>query len=64
LSVGLIIQEATAVSPEGRISPEDLGLEDEQIENCNKLTIHQQSKRSSGIIHMRVAKSVCSLEWQ
>jgi 2,4-dienoyl-CoA reductase-like NADH-dependent reductase (Old Yellow Enzyme family) len=45
----LIIQEATAVSPEGRISPEDLGLwKDEQIENCNKL-IHQQSKRSSGI---------------
>jgi 2,4-dienoyl-CoA reductase-like NADH-dependent reductase (Old Yellow Enzyme family) len=24
--VGLIIQEATAVSPEGRISPEDLGI--------------------------------------
>jgi hypothetical protein len=24
--VGLIIQEATSVSPEGRISPEDLGL--------------------------------------
>jgi 2,4-dienoyl-CoA reductase-like NADH-dependent reductase (Old Yellow Enzyme family) len=23
---GLIIQEATSVSPEGRISPEDLGL--------------------------------------
>jgi 2,4-dienoyl-CoA reductase-like NADH-dependent reductase (Old Yellow Enzyme family) len=33
--VGLIIQ-TTAVSPEGRISPEDLGL-CEQIENCNKL---------------------------
>ncbi len=29
---GLIIQEATAVSPEGRISPEDLGLwKDEQV---------------------------------
>ena len=30
---GLIIQEATAVSPEGRISPGDLGLwKDEHIE--------------------------------
>ena len=29
---GLILQEATAVSPEGRISPEDLGLwQDEQV---------------------------------
>ena len=32
---GLIIQEATAVSPEGRISPEDLGIwKDEHIPAC------------------------------
>lgn len=36
---GLIIQEATAVSPEGRISPEDLGLwKDEQIEKLQTIT--------------------------
>jgi 2,4-dienoyl-CoA reductase-like NADH-dependent reductase (Old Yellow Enzyme family) len=36
--VGLIIQEATAVSPEGRISPEDLGIwKDEQIEKLQQI---------------------------
>ncbi|WP_306349613.1 NADH:flavin oxidoreductase/NADH oxidase [Flavobacterium sp. '19STA2R22 D10 B1'] len=36
---GLIIQEATAVSPEGRISPEDLGIwKDEQIEKYKAIT--------------------------
>ena len=36
---GLIIQEATAVSPEGRITPFDLGLwKDEQIEPLKKIT--------------------------
>lgn len=36
---GLIIQEATAISPEGRISPEDLGLwKDEQIEKLQTIT--------------------------
>jgi hypothetical protein len=39
-------------------------MEDEQIE-LQKLTIHQQSKRSSGTLHMRVAKQVFQLlEWQ
>jgi len=41
---GLVIQEATAVSPEGRISPGDLGLyNDEQIEKLQTITsfIHQ-----------------------
>lgn len=37
--VGIIIQEATAVAPEGRITPHDLGLwKDEQIEPLKKLT--------------------------
>ena len=36
---GLIIQEATAVSPEGRISPEDLGLwNNEQIDKLKQIT--------------------------
>ena len=35
---GLIIQEATAVSPEARISPQDLGLwKDEQIEKMQQI---------------------------
>ena len=41
----LIIQEATAVSPEGRISPGDLGIyQDEHIEKLKNITsfIHQQ----------------------
>lgn len=37
--VGLIIQEATAVTPQGRISPQDLGIwSDEQIEGLKELT--------------------------
>lgn len=42
----LIITEATAVSPEGRISPEDLGLwKDEHIDKLRQITsfIHQQN---------------------
>lgn len=36
---GLIIQEATAVSPEGRISPEDLGLwKDDHIQKLQSIT--------------------------
>ncbi|XXG98526.1 hypothetical protein Hte_004850 [Hypoxylon texense] len=36
--VGLVLTEATAVSPEGRISPQDLGLwEDGQIEPLKKI---------------------------
>lgn len=42
---GLIIQEATAVSPEGRISPDDLGLwRSEHVEKLKEITefIHSQ----------------------
>lgn len=36
---GLIISEATAVSPEGRISPEDLGIwKDEHVEKLKEIT--------------------------
>lgn len=42
---GLIIQEATAVSPEGRISPEDLGLwNDDQIEKMKEITAFIRSQ--------------------
>ncbi|MCC8408770.1 NADPH dehydrogenase NamA [Mucilaginibacter sp. UR6-1] len=42
---GLLITEATAVSPEGRISPSDLGIwKDEHIEKLKEITgfIHEQ----------------------
>ncbi len=36
---GLVLSEATAVSPEGRISPQDLGLwQDDQIEPLARIT--------------------------
>ncbi|MFB0909963.1 MAG: oxidoreductase, partial [Flavobacterium sp.] len=44
---GLIIQEATSVSPEGRISPEDLGIwKEEHIEKLaqiNQFIVSQNS---------------------
>ena len=44
---GLIIQEATSVSPEGRISPEDLGLwKNEQIEKLKQITQFIKSQNS------------------
>lgn len=36
---GLVMQEATAVSPEGRISPDDMGIwKDDHIEKLNQIT--------------------------
>jgi 2,4-dienoyl-CoA reductase-like NADH-dependent reductase (Old Yellow Enzyme family) len=44
---GLIIQEATAVSPEGRISPEDLGLwNDEQVVKMKEINTFIVSQNS------------------
>ncbi|MFV8362510.1 NADH:flavin oxidoreductase/NADH oxidase [Flavobacterium sp. ZT3P35] len=52
---GLIIQEATSVSPEGRISPEDLGLwKDEQIEKLqqiNRFIVSQNSVPGIQLAH-------------
>ena len=52
---GLIIQEATSVSPEGRISPEDLGLwKDEQIkkmQQINQFIISQKSVPGIQLAH-------------
>ncbi|MFC4425344.1 NADH:flavin oxidoreductase/NADH oxidase [Deinococcus navajonensis] len=52
--VGLILSEATAVSPEGRISPEDLGLwDDAQILPLGRVTdfVHAQG----GVIGVQLA---------
>ena len=44
---GLILMEATAVSPEGRISPEDLGLwKDEQIDGLKEIVDFARSQGS------------------
>lgn len=44
---GLIIQEATSVSPEGRISPADLGIwKDEQIEKMKQINAFIVSQNS------------------
>lgn len=44
---GLIIQEATAVSPEGRISPEDLGIwKEEHIEKMKAITAFIKSQNA------------------
>ncbi|MBC7747669.1 MAG: NADH:flavin oxidoreductase/NADH oxidase [Methylotenera sp.] len=52
---GLIIQEATSVSPEGRISPEDLGLwKDEQIvkmQQINQFIVSQNSVPGIQLAH-------------
>ncbi|MBP6181264.1 NADH:flavin oxidoreductase/NADH oxidase [Flavobacterium sp.] len=52
---GLIIQEATAVSPEGRISPGDLGLwKDEHIEKMqaiNRFIVNQNSVPGIQLAH-------------
>ncbi|PWA08758.1 hypothetical protein DCC39_14215 [Pueribacillus theae] len=48
--VGLVIVEASAVSPEGRISMEDLGIwDDEQIAGLTKLTklVHEHGAKIS-----------------
>jgi hypothetical protein len=64
---GLIIQEATSVSPEGRISPEDLGLwKDEQIEKLvqiNQFIVSQHSVPDSIGACRKKSKQFCSLEW-
>jgi 2,4-dienoyl-CoA reductase-like NADH-dependent reductase (Old Yellow Enzyme family) len=44
---GLIITEATAVSPEGRISPDDLGIwKDEHIEQLHRITTFIKQQKS------------------
>jgi len=62
----LIIQEATAVSPEGRISPGDLGLyKDEHIEKMQSITTFIQQQGAVAGIQLAHAgrKAGCARAW-
>ena len=64
---GLIIQEATAVSPEGRISPEDLGIwKDEHIEKLKAITAFIKSQNAVPGIQLAHAgrKASVSSPWK
>lgn len=63
----LIIQEATAVSPEGRISPGDLGLyKEEHIEKLQNITdfIHQQGAIAGIQLAHAGRKAGCAVAWK
>lgn len=63
----LIIQEATAVSPEGRISPGDLGLyKEEHIEKLRQITdfVHQQGAIAGIQLAHAGRKAGCTVAWQ
>lgn len=64
---GLILTEATAVSPEGRISPDDLGIwKDEHIDNLKRITtfiLQQGSIPGIQLAHAGRKASVSS-EWK
>ena len=62
----LIIQEATAVSPEGRITPGDLGLYNEKhVEKLQTITrfIHQQGSVAGLQLAHAGRKGGCALPW-
>jgi 2,4-dienoyl-CoA reductase-like NADH-dependent reductase (Old Yellow Enzyme family) len=64
---GLIIQEATAVSPEGRITPGDLGLyKDEHIEMLQRITtfIHKQGAIAGIQLAHAGRKASCARPWE
>ena len=64
---GLIIQEATAVSPEGRISAGDLGLyNDAQIEKLQSIASFIKHQGSIAGIQLAHAgrKASCAVPWQ
>ncbi len=64
---GLIIQEATAVAPEGRISPEDLGIwKDEHIEKLKAITAFIKSQNAVPGIQLAHAgrKASVSSPWK
>jgi 2,4-dienoyl-CoA reductase-like NADH-dependent reductase (Old Yellow Enzyme family) len=63
----LIIQEATAVSPEGRISPGDLGLyKEEHINMLRRITsfIHQHGAVAGIQLAHAGRKAGCSVAWK
>ncbi|HUH18456.1 NADPH dehydrogenase NamA [Albibacterium sp.] len=62
----LVITEATSVTPEGRISPEDLGIwKDEHITGLKKITdfIHQQGSVAGIQLSHAGRKASCSSPW-
>ncbi len=62
----LIIQEATAVSPEGRITPSDLGLyKDEHIEKLRNITsfIHEHGAMAGIQLAHAGRKASCANPW-
>jgi len=64
---GLIIAEATAVSPEGRISPGDLGLwNDEHIQGFSRIVSFIHSQGSVAGIQLAHAgrKASCAVPWE
>ncbi len=64
---GLIIQEATAVSPEGRITPGDLGLyNDDHIEMLQRITsfIKQQGAIAGIQLAHAGRKASCARPWE
>ena len=65
--VGLIMQEATAVSPEGRITPADLGIwTDEHIPYLQKITTFIKSQNAVPGIQLAHAgrKASTATEWE
>jgi 2,4-dienoyl-CoA reductase-like NADH-dependent reductase (Old Yellow Enzyme family) len=64
--MGLLIQEATAVSPEGRITPSDLGLwDDRQIEKLQSIVKLIESFGAVSGIQLAHAgrKASCAIPW-
>lgn len=64
---GLIIQEATAVSPEGRITPGDLGIwDDKQIEKLEEIVTFIHEHKSVAGIQLAHAgrKASCAIPWE
>ncbi|HBE43179.1 MAG TPA: oxidoreductase [Bacteroidales bacterium] len=65
--VGLVIAEATAVLPEGRITPGDLGLwSDEHIDGLRRIAhfIHSQGAVAAIQIAHAGRKASCAVPWQ
>ena len=65
--VGLVISEATAISPEGRITPGDLGLwSDRHIDGLRRIVnfIHSQGAVSAIQIAHAGRKASCAVPWK